>query len=77
MDRDRRAGNKDGQTCMEFVSSWEFWAQWEVHVCYGAHQYEKFINWTVTCRNGRLIRQYSELDVYSVILIIVIIEPSD
>jgi hypothetical protein len=44
---------------------------------YGAHQYEEFINWTVTCRNRRLIRQYSELDVYSVILklLIVTIEP--
>ena len=28
----------------------------QLHVSYGAHQYEKFINWTVTCRNRRLIR---------------------
>jgi len=51
----------------------------EVDVWYGAHQYEEFINWTVTCRNRRLIRQYSELDVYSVILkpLMVTIEPHD
>jgi hypothetical protein len=43
------------------------------------NQYEKFINWTVTCRNRRLIRQYSELSFYSVILKILMaaIEPSD